>query len=331
MTSEVASMTEKTGRNFDFPADLDADAIPTDSVQAYLKEAAKYDILNAEEEVELAKIIEAGVYARMLLNEKSKRISAEDRTALSEVAREGESAKVFFLLSNLRLPPSVAKKYTGKGVPLLDLIQEGNLAMLEKAIPMFDYKKGWKFSTYATRWIRNYMQNAVGLQGRTIELPPHAAQEINKYNNVRIKLRKELARDPSIDEIAGEAKAKPERVLEMLELFSKQDIVSFSMPLGEEGNGAALGDFIEDIDAANPEDVILYREMAMLMESALGSLDEEERKALLLRASEDKLTFLEIGKAMGSSREHARRVYSKAESQLRHPSAASPLHDFADY
>jgi RNA polymerase primary sigma factor len=308
-------------------AELTASA---DSVRAYLKQIGKVALLNAEEEVELAKRIEAGLYATERL-----RKTAEDKSAaamnrdLRWVVRDGERAKNHLLEANLRLVVSLAKRYTGRGMAFLDLIQEGNLGLI-RAVEKFDYTKGYKFSTYATWWIRQAITRAMADQARTIRIPVHMVEVINKLGRIQRELLQDLGREPTPEELAKEMDITPEKVLE-IQQYAREPI-SLDQTIGDEGD-SQLGDFIEDSEAVVAVDAVSFTLLQDQLQSVLATLSEREAGVVRLRfglTDGQPRTLDEIGQVYGVTRERIRQIESKTMSKLRHPSRSQVLRDYLD-
>ncbi len=308
-------------------AELTASA---DSVRAYLKQIGKVALLNAEEEVELAKRIEAGLYAAERL-----RKTAEDKSAsqmnrdLRWIVRDGERAKNHLLEANLRLVVSLAKRYTGRGMAFLDLIQEGNLGLI-RAVEKFDYTKGYKFSTYATWWIRQAITRAMADQARTIRIPVHMVEVINKLGRIQRELLQDLGREPTPEELAKEMDITPEKVLE-IQQYAREPI-SLDQTIGDEGD-SQLGDFIEDSEAVVAVDAVSFTLLQDQLQSVLATLSEREAGVVRLRfglTDGQPRTLDEIGQVYGVTRERIRQIESKTMSKLRHPSRSQVLRDYLD-
>jgi RNA polymerase primary sigma factor len=310
-------------------AELTASA---DSVRAYLKQIGKVALLNAEEEVELAKRIEAGLYAaeRMRRAEDSaEKLSPQMRRDLCWIIRDGERAKNHLLEANLRLVVSLAKRYTGRGMAFLDLIQEGNLGLI-RAVEKFDYTKGYKFSTYATWWIRQAITRAMADQARTIRIPVHMVEVINKLGRIQRELLQDLGREPTPEELAKEMDITPEKVLE-IQQYAREPI-SLDQTIGDEGD-SQLGDFIEDSEAVVAVDAVSFTLLQDQLQSVLATLSEREAGVVRLRfglTDGQPRTLDEIGQVYGVTRERIRQIESKTMSKLRHPSRSQVLRDYLD-
>lgn len=297
-----------------------------DSVKAYLKEIGRVPLLTAEQEIELAKRIEAGLFARERLGTEAA-LSLELRTDLEWIADDGLRAKERMLESNLRLVVSIAKRYTGRGMLFLDLIQEGNLGLI-RTIEKFDYRLGFKFSTYATWWIKQAITRAMADQARTIRIPVHMVELINKVSRIQRRMQIDLGREPTPEEIADEADITPDRVIEV-QAYSREP-VSLSTPLGEEGD-SEFGDLIEDTEAVSPADAVSFTLMQQQLRDLLGELTEREAGVITMRyglADGKPMTLDEIGKVYGVTRERIRQIESKTMSKLRHPSRALALREY---
>ncbi len=307
-----------------------------DPVHTYLKEIGKVPLLTGELEVELAKRIEAGTEASDQLAQlwasaevSGQRPPSEQRTPLQLQVRRGQQAKEALIEANLRLVVSIAKRYRNRGLAFLDLIQEGNLGLM-RAVEKFDYTKGFKFSTYATWWIRQAITRALADQGRTIRIPVHMVETINKVVRVQRQLLQELGREPSVEEIAGRVEFPIERVREIQRI--NQDTVSLEQPMGDEED-FSLSDLIEDQGAEVPDDAATRSMLHEAVRDALGTLPKREREVMELRFGlEDGRvrTLEEVGKAFGVTRERIRQIEAKTLAKLRHPNAAQPLRDFLD-
>ncbi|WP_156747383.1 RNA polymerase sigma factor [Mycobacterium sp. E2462] len=310
-------------------AELTASA---DSVRAYLKQIGKVALLNAEEEVELAKRIEAGLYATQLMAELSERgdkLPAAQRRDMMWICRDGDRAKNHLLEANLRLVVSLAKRYTGRGMAFLDLIQEGNLGLI-RAVEKFDYTKGYKFSTYATWWIRQAITRAMADQARTIRIPVHMVEVINKLGRIQRELLQDLGREPTPEELAKEMDITPEKVLE-IQQYAREPI-SLDQTIGDEGD-SQLGDFIEDSEAVVAVDAVSFTLLQDQLQSVLETLSEREAGVVRLRfglTDGQPRTLDEIGQVYGVTRERIRQIESKTMSKLRHPSRSQVLRDYLD-
>lgn len=310
-------------------AELTASA---DSVRAYLKQIGKVALLNAEEEVELAKRIEAGLYATYRLQEyadKGEKLPVAQRRDLNWICRDGNRAKNHLLEANLRLVVSLAKRYTGRGMAFLDLIQEGNLGLI-RAVEKFDYTKGYKFSTYATWWIRQAITRAMADQARTIRIPVHMVEVINKLGRIQRELLQDLGREPTPEELAKEMDITPEKVLE-IQQYAREPI-SLDQTIGDEGD-SQLGDFIEDSEAVVAVDAVSFTLLQDQLQSVLETLSEREAGVVRLRfglTDGQPRTLDEIGQVYGVTRERIRQIESKTMSKLRHPSRSQVLRDYLD-
>ncbi|MFI6100589.1 RNA polymerase sigma factor [Lentzea sp. NPDC051213] len=310
-------------------AELTASA---DSVRAYLKQIGKVALLNAEEEVELAKRIEAGLYAAERVRrseEETEKLTPQLRRDLRWIVRDGERAKNHLLEANLRLVVSLAKRYTGRGMAFLDLIQEGNLGLI-RAVEKFDYTKGYKFSTYATWWIRQAITRAMADQARTIRIPVHMVEVINKLGRIQRELLQDLGREPTPEELAKEMDITPEKVLE-IQQYAREPI-SLDQTIGDEGD-SQLGDFIEDSEAVVAVDAVSFTLLQDQLQSVLATLSEREAGVVRLRfglTDGQPRTLDEIGQVYGVTRERIRQIESKTMSKLRHPSRSQVLRDYLD-
>ncbi|WP_237160915.1 RNA polymerase sigma factor [Mycolicibacterium parafortuitum] len=310
-------------------AELTASA---DSVRAYLKQIGKVALLNAEEEVELAKRIEAGLYCTQLMAEMAERgekLTTAQRRDYMWICRDGDRAKNHLLEANLRLVVSLAKRYTGRGMAFLDLIQEGNLGLI-RAVEKFDYTKGYKFSTYATWWIRQAITRAMADQARTIRIPVHMVEVINKLGRIQRELLQDLGREPTPEELAKEMDITPEKVLE-IQQYAREPI-SLDQTIGDEGD-SQLGDFIEDSEAVVAVDAVSFTLLQDQLQSVLETLSEREAGVVRLRfglTDGQPRTLDEIGQVYGVTRERIRQIESKTMSKLRHPSRSQVLRDYLD-
>ncbi|NLU79903.1 RNA polymerase sigma factor [Micromonospora sp. HNM0581] len=310
-------------------AELTASA---DSVRAYLKQIGKVPLLNAEQEVELAKRIEAGLYAAERLRaaeEGEEKLVRDMQRDLLWISRDGERAKNHLLEANLRLVVSLAKRYTGRGMAFLDLIQEGNLGLI-RAVEKFDYTKGYKFSTYATWWIRQAITRAMADQARTIRIPVHMVEVINKLGRIQRELLQDLGREPTPEELAKEMDITPEKVLE-IQQYAREPI-SLDQTIGDEGD-SQLGDFIEDSEAVVAVDAVSFSLLQDQLQQVLQTLSEREAGVVRLRfglTDGQPRTLDEIGQVYGVTRERIRQIESKTMSKLRHPSRSQVLRDYLD-
>ncbi|GGK38795.1 hypothetical protein GCM10010124_34510 [Pilimelia terevasa] len=310
-------------------AELTASA---DSVRAYLKQIGKVPLLNAEQEVELAKRIEAGLFSAEQLRaaeEAGETIAHQLARDLRWINRDGERAKNHLLEANLRLVVSLAKRYTGRGMAFLDLIQEGNLGLI-RAVEKFDYTKGYKFSTYATWWIRQAITRAMADQARTIRIPVHMVEVINKLGRIQRELLQDLGREPTPEELAKEMDITPEKVLE-IQQYAREPI-SLDQTIGDEGD-SQLGDFIEDSEAVVAVDAVSFSLLQDQLQQVLQTLSEREAGVVRLRfglTDGQPRTLDEIGQVYGVTRERIRQIESKTMSKLRHPSRSQVLRDYLD-
>ncbi|MEZ5186155.1 MAG: RNA polymerase sigma factor [Candidatus Nanopelagicales bacterium] len=299
-----------------------------DPVKDYLKQIGKVPLLNAEQEVELAKRIEAGLFAEEKLAENPD-LDTETRIKLEWISEDGRRAKNHLLEANLRLVVSLAKRYTGRGMLFLDLIQEGNLGLI-RAVEKFDYTKGYKFSTYATWWIRQAITRAMADQARTIRIPVHMVEVINKLARVQRQMLQDLGREPTPEELAAELDMTPDKVVEV-QKYGREPI-SLSTPLGEDGD-SEFGDLIEDSEAIVPADAVSFTLLQEQLESVLDTLSEREAGVVRMRfglSDGQPKTLDEIGKVYGVTRERIRQIESKTMSKLRHPSRSQVLRDYLD-
>ena len=299
-----------------------------DPVKDYLKQIGKVPLLNAEMEVELAKRIEAGLFSEEKLG-KGGKISAKLLEELEWIAEDGRRAKNHLLEANLRLVVSLAKRYTGRGMLFLDLIQEGNLGLI-RAVEKFDYTKGYKFSTYATWWIRQAITRAMADQARTIRIPVHMVEVINKLARVQRQMLQDLGREPTPEELAKELDMTPEKVIEV-QKYGREPI-SLHTPLGEDGD-SEFGDLIEDSEAIVPADAVSFTLLQEQLHAVLDTLSEREAGVVSMRfglTDGQPKTLDEIGKVYGVTRERIRQIESKTMSKLRHPSRSQVLRDYLD-
>jgi RNA polymerase primary sigma factor len=301
----------------------------SDPVKDYLKQIGKVPLLNAEQEVELAKRIEAGLFAEEKLAEAAGSLRSETRLDLEWIADDGRRAKNHLLEANLRLVVSLAKRYTGRGMLFLDLIQEGNLGLI-RAVEKFDYTKGYKFSTYATWWIRQAITRAMADQARTIRIPVHMVEVINKLARVQRQMLQDLGREPTPEELAAELDMTPEKVIEV-QKYGREPI-SLHTPLGEDGD-SEFGDLIEDSEAIQPGEAVSFTLLQEQLHSVLDTLSEREAGVVSMRfglTDGQPKTLDEIGKVYGVTRERIRQIESKTMSKLRHPSRSQVLRDYLD-
>ncbi len=300
-----------------------------DPVKDYLKQIGKVALLNAEQEVDLALRIEAGLYAEHKFAEEQDSMDADTRRAYRWVIHDGRRAKNHLLEANLRLVVSLAKRYTGRGMLFLDLIQEGNLGLI-RAVEKFDYTKGFKFSTYATWWIRQAITRAMADQARTIRIPVHMVEVINKLARVQRQMLQDLGREPTPEELANELDMTPEKVVEV-QKYGREPI-SLHTPLGEDGD-SEFGDLIEDSEAVVPADAVSFTLLQEQLHSVLDTLSEREAGVVAMRfglTDGQPKTLDEIGKVYGVTRERIRQIESKTMSKLRHPSRSQVLRDYLD-
>ncbi|HEX9065445.1 MAG TPA: RNA polymerase sigma factor [Streptosporangiaceae bacterium] len=301
----------------------------SDPVKDYLKQIGKVPLLNAEQEVELAKRIEAGLFAEEKLADGGKAMPHDVRGDLEWIAEDGRRAKNHLLEANLRLVVSLAKRYTGRGMLFLDLIQEGNLGLI-RAVEKFDYTKGYKFSTYATWWIRQAITRAMADQARTIRIPVHMVEVINKLARVQRQMLQDLGREPTPEELAAELDMTPEKVIEV-QKYGREPI-SLHTPLGEDGD-SEFGDLIEDSEAIQPGEAVSFTLLQEQLHSVLDTLSEREAGVVSMRfglTDGQPKTLDEIGKVYGVTRERIRQIESKTMSKLRHPSRSQVLRDYLD-
>jgi RNA polymerase primary sigma factor len=300
-----------------------------DPVKDYLKQIGKVPLLNAEQEVELAKRIEAGLFAEEKLADLAPTLTTDQRIDLEWIADDGTRAKNHLLEANLRLVVSLAKRYTGRGMLFLDLIQEGNLGLI-RAVEKFDYTKGYKFSTYATWWIRQAITRAMADQARTIRIPVHMVEVINKLARVQRQMLQDLGREPTPEELAVELDMTPEKVIEV-QKYGREPI-SLHTPLGEDGD-SEFGDLIEDSEAIQPGEAVSFTLLQEQLHSVLDTLSEREAGVVSMRfglTDGQPKTLDEIGKVYGVTRERIRQIESKTMSKLRHPSRSQVLRDYLD-
>lgn len=327
--TEDAGFTYSDADDDDAPAQQVVTAGATaDPVKDYLKQIGKVALLNAEQEVELAKRIEAGLFADEKLAGNPK-LEPKLRRELEWIASDGRRAKNHLLEANLRLVVSLAKRYTGRGMLFLDLIQEGNLGLI-RAVEKFDYTKGYKFSTYATWWIRQAITRAMADQARTIRIPVHMVEVINKLARVQRQMLQDLGREPTPEELAKELDMTPEKVVEV-QKYGREPI-SLHTPLGEDGD-SEFGDLIEDSEAVVPADAVSFTLLQEQLHQVLDTLSEREAGVVSMRfglTDGQPKTLDEIGKVYGVTRERIRQIESKTMSKLRHPSRSQVLRDYLD-
>ncbi|UCR89506.1 RNA polymerase sigma factor [Mycetocola spongiae] len=300
-----------------------------DPVKDYLKQIGKVALLNAAEEVELAMRIEAGLFAEDKLANEGEGMKPQLRRELTWVAKDGQRAKSHLLGANLRLVVSLAKRYTGRGMQFLDLIQEGNLGLI-RAVEKFDYTKGFKFSTYATWWIRQAITRAMADQARTIRIPVHMVEVINKLARVQRQMLQDLGREPTPEELSRELDMTPEKVVEV-QKYGREPI-SLHTPLGEDGD-SEFGDLIEDTEAVVPADAVGFTMLQKQLESLLDSLSEREAGVIRMRfglGDGMPKTLDQIGDTFGVTRERIRQIESKTMAKLRHPSRSQSLRDYLE-
>ena len=300
-----------------------------DPVKDYLKQIGKVSLLNAEQEVDLARRIEAGLYAEYKLKNQADEMTSRERRELHFLAQDGQQAKNHLLEANLRLVVSLAKRYTGRGMQFLDLIQEGNLGLI-RAVEKFDYTKGYKFSTYATWWIRQAITRAMADQARTIRIPVHMVEVINKLARVQRQMLQDLGREPTPEELAKELDMTAEKVVEV-QKYGREPI-SLHTPLGEDGD-SEFGDLIEDSEAIVPADAVSFTLLQEQLHHVLDTLSEREADVVSMRfglGDGQPKTLDEIGKVYGVTRERIRQIESKTMSKLRHPSRSQVLRDYLD-
>nr|AAN76995.1 primary sigma 70 transcriptional factor [Frankia alni ACN14a] len=317
-TDDVTAATRSTAEH----------AGTADLVRMYLREIGKVPLLNAAQEVELSKRVEAGLFAEHKL-ESDPDLPADLRRDLGLLVKDGHAAKQQLVSANLRLVVSVAKKYSGRGMTLLDLVQEGNLGLI-RAVEKFDYAKGYKFSTYATWWIRQAIGRALADQARTIRIPVHVVEQINKITRLQRQLVSTLGREPTDEELALELDMPIEQVVELRRYA--QDTVSLETSVGDDGD-SVLGDFIEDSDATSPADAASYGAMQDEIENVLGGLNPREREVMRLRfglADGKQHTLAEVGNRLGLTRERIRQIERDTLRELRKPAVAGRLREFLD-
>ncbi|HLU52588.1 MAG TPA: sigma-70 family RNA polymerase sigma factor [Acidimicrobiia bacterium] len=304
-----------------------SEAAVSDPVRMYLNEIGRYKLLTTQQEVELSMALEAGRRAQERLDNED--LTDEDIAVLRQTVEEGEKAHRRLVEANLRLVVSIARRYVGRGLAMLDLIQEGNMGLM-RAVERFDYRKGFKFSTYATWWIRQAISRAIADQGRTIRMPIHVLDVVNKLRRARRDLAQELGRDPTIDELAADLDIPAERVEELMRFA--QDTVSLETPVGEDSSGT-LGDLVEDPDGERPIDAATFASLQDQLALALEGLSEREREVLIMRfglADGKMRTLEEVGAAFNVTRERVRQLEMKALAKLRHPDKSQRLASFLE-
>jgi RNA polymerase primary sigma factor len=299
----------------------------SDPVRMYLQEIGRVPLLDTQQEVELSMQMEAGRRAAEKLAEAEEDLSLEERVILERTRQQGDAAQRRLVEANLRLVVSIAKKYVGRGMPLLDLVQEGNLGLM-RAVEKFDYRKGFKFSTYASWWIRQAVTRALADQGRTIRVPVHMVETINKLAAVQRNLSQELGREPSIEEVASDLELEPSKVTELRRIAL--DPLSLETPLGEEDD-STLGDFVEDTEAEAPVTAASFKLLQEYLRIVLEELNERERQVLVMRfgLADGKIhTLEEVGRHFKVTRERIRQLETKALAKLRQPSRARKLEGY---
>jgi RNA polymerase primary sigma factor len=328
----ASELVEDEEEDVEVIAEEDNSGPSTDLVRAYLKEIGRVALLNAEQEVELAKRIEAGLFAAERLRQVEcgeRKLSKAAQKDYVWLTADGQRAKDHLLEANLRLVVSVAKRYTGRGMAFLDLIQEGNLGLI-RAVEKFDYTKGYKFSTYATWWIRQAITRAMADQARTIRIPVHMVEQINKLTRVQRQMLQDLGREPTADELAKELDMTPDKVVE-IQGYAREP-VSLEQNVGDEGD-SQLGDFIEDADAPIAAEVVSFGLLQRELDSVLKTLPEREAAVVALRfglTDGQPRTLDEIGREFGLTRERIRQIEAKTLSKLRHPSRSQKLRDYLE-
>ncbi len=301
----------------------------SDPVRMYLQEIGRYPLLTSQQEVELALQMESGIRAEEKLADAVASLPVNERVILERATRQADRARKRLVEANLRLVVSIAKKYVGRGLSLLDLIQEGNLGLI-RAVEKFDYRKGFKFSTYATWWIRQAVTRALADQARTIRVPVHMVETINKLARAQRTLMQELGREPTIEDIANELEMEPDRVTELRRIA--QDPLSLESPLGEEDD-STLGDLVQDADADVPVEAASFRLLQEYLNLALEALNERERQVLIMRfgLADGKIRTLdEVGSHFRVTRERIRQIETKALAKLRQPARAKRLEGYLE-
>jgi RNA polymerase primary sigma factor len=299
----------------------------SDPVRLYLNEIGRYPLLTSQQEVELAMHMEAGLRAQSRLDEEG--LIDEDRAVLGHEIDIGDAAQKQLVQSNLRLVVALARRYVGRGMALLDLIQEGNVGLM-RAVERFDYRRGFKFSTYATWWIRQAISRAIADQGRTIRMPIHVLDSVNKLTRAQREMTQTMGRAPSLDELAFELDIEPSRVAELQRIA--QDTVSLETPVGEDDDGT-LGDLVEDLESDRPPDVATFSSLQDQLAMALEGLNEREREVLIMRfglADGRMRTLEEVGSHFKVTRERIRQLETKALAKLRHPDKSQKLEGFLE-
>lgn len=308
--------------------DVVEDVWVSDPVRMYLNDIGRYRLLTAQDEVDLSMQLEAGVKAAAQI-EKGEELTSEDKAILQAIVRRGDAAQRRLVESNLRLVVSIARRYVGRGMALLDLIQEGNLGLM-RAVERFDYRRGFRFSTYATWWIRQSITRAIADQGRTIRMPIHIVDTVNKLTRAQRDMAQTLGREPTVEELAIELDLTTDRLVELTRIA--QDTISLETPVGEEED-STLGDFVEDLDAEVPADAATFRLLQENLAVALEGLNPREREVLIMRfglADGRMRTLEEVGDHFKVTRERIRQLEMKALAKLRHPEKAKSLQGFLD-
>ena len=319
-------LTEE-GPEVEMNLDEVTDIAVSDPVRMYLNEIGRYRLLTAQQEVELSMALEAGRRAQERLD--TEELSEEDAAVLHHSVQEGDLAHRRLVEANLRLVVSIARRYVGRGLAMLDLIQEGNMGLM-RAVERFDYRKGFKFSTYATWWIRQAISRAIADQGRTIRMPIHVLDVVNKLRRARRDLAQDLGRDPTLAELAADLDLPTDRVEELMRFA--QDTISLEMPVGEDSSGT-LGDLVEDPDGERPVDAATFANLQDQLALALEGLSEREREVLIMRfglADGKTRTLEEVGAEFNVTRERVRQLEMKALAKLRHPDKSQRLAGFLD-
>jgi RNA polymerase primary sigma factor len=327
LRSQGVELTEEEPEH-EHGLDTTDDVWVSDPVRMYLNDIGRYRLLTAQEEVELSMSMEAGNRASTHL-EKAEELTSEDRTILVATVRRGDAAQRRLVESNLRLVVSIARRYVGRGMALLDLIQEGNLGLM-RAVERFDYRRGFRFSTYATWWIRQSITRAIADQGRTIRMPIHIVDTVNKLTRAQRDMTQTLGREPTVEELAIELDLTTERLVELTRIA--QDTISLETPVGEEED-STLGDFVEDTDAEVPADAATFRLLQENLALALEGLSPREREVLIMRfglADGRMRTLEEVGEHFKVTRERIRQLETKALAKLRHPEKARNLQGFLE-